>query len=298
MPERTENDYRLASQDFRRARLAANLQRILARLRGESDQLLSFNEVVKKLHAVQIHPGGLREIPIDAIVGSVGRYADFTRTFLPKRDSDHDRWAKVMAATNSLAGLPPINVYQIGSSYFVKDGNHRVSVARQLGAKSIEAHVTEVQTRIPVPRDANIADLITHSEYVEFLGKTQLHRLRPESDFNLSLPGKYAVLLQQIDAHRHLLEHKEGHQVPYIQAATDWYDTIYKPVADLIHWRGLLQDFPEWTEADLCLWIMEHRDELEKALGWHIEPDEAAEQLVNDFSLRAPETLSRPGNPS
>jgi hypothetical protein len=90
------------------------------------------------------------EIPLDAIAGSVGRYADFTRSFLPRRESAQERWTRVRAAFDRVQDIPPITVFQIGDSYFVLDGNHRVSVARSLGATHIPAHVTVVESRVPL----------------------------------------------------------------------------------------------------------------------------------------------------
>src|SRR5512138_660003 len=119
--------------DFQAARKRASIQEILARLQGKSNQLLSYDEVAEKLKLHARSERGMRNIPLDAIVGSVGRYTDFTRTFLPLRANDQERWARVKAAMEEGAGLPPIEVYKVGEVYFVIDGNHRVSIARQLG---------------------------------------------------------------------------------------------------------------------------------------------------------------------
>ena len=149
MDETTASSYDIAVQDFQRARRSATMQQILARLRGKSDTLLCYNEVRRQLQAGPAVERGLQEIPLNKIVGSVGRYQDFTRAFLPKRDSNKDRWARVKAAITDMKGMPPIEVYQLGAVYFVNDGNHRVSVARQLGSKTISAYVTEIETRVP-----------------------------------------------------------------------------------------------------------------------------------------------------
>ncbi|NIP41417.1 MAG: universal stress protein, partial [Aliifodinibius sp.] len=123
-----------AIQDFQRARRKADLQEIFSRITGKSTELLSYEEVRQKLHLRESGKKELKEIPLDKIVGSVGRYSDFSRNFLPLQDSAKSRWVSVMVETSSLKGLPPIDVYQIGDVYFVLDGNHRVSVARELGA--------------------------------------------------------------------------------------------------------------------------------------------------------------------
>jgi hypothetical protein len=102
--------------------------------------LLSFEDVQHTLRLAQNTYRGLQVIPLEKVVGSVGRYHDFTRTFLPLVESDGPRWQRI-AEMQMDTGLPPIELYKVGDAYFVKDGNHRVSVARQFGATEIEAYV-------------------------------------------------------------------------------------------------------------------------------------------------------------
>src|SRR5690606_41585583 len=127
-----------------RARRRADRRGVVSLLLGPDEGLLAYVDVRRKLRAVESQRREDADIPLDAIVGSVGRYQDFTRSFLPRRDADAGRWAGVQQAMTGLEGLPPIEVYRLGEAFFVKDGNHRVSVARQLGAKQIDAYVTEV----------------------------------------------------------------------------------------------------------------------------------------------------------
>ena len=131
-----------AVDDFYKARRRAQLHDIAAALRGASSRLLSYEDVRTRLQAVESSRRYLADIPLDSIVGSVGRYNDFTRTFLPKNNSAKQRWINVEVQMTGLEGLPPIDVYQLGDVYFVKDGNHRVSVARQLAFAYIQAYVT------------------------------------------------------------------------------------------------------------------------------------------------------------
>ncbi|MCC7128963.1 MAG: universal stress protein, partial [Anaerolineae bacterium] len=115
MARKSSRNYVEAVEDFRRARNQASLQGLLSRLTGESNQLLSYNKV-RELLKVQggLERRGVQDIPLDAIVGSVGRYTDFTRDFLPRHDVQQDRWARIHLAASGLAGLPPIDVYKIG----------------------------------------------------------------------------------------------------------------------------------------------------------------------------------------
>ncbi len=128
-------DYHLAVQDFHSAHLRGKLQGVLARITGKSNELLSYEEIADKLKLQGRSDKGIQMIPVDAIIGSVGRYTDFTRTFLPRRVEDQQRWANVKAAALDPVGrrLQPIEVYKVSEVYFVLDGNHRVSIARQEG---------------------------------------------------------------------------------------------------------------------------------------------------------------------
>ncbi len=292
-PSRLESTQ--AVRDFRVARQRASLQRVMARLTGRPAELLSFDQVRETLRGTSTLPRGLQEIPVDAIVGSVGRYADFTRSFLPLSDSQGDRWARVKAIAEGQAGLPPIEVYKIGDVYFVRDGHHRVSVAREVGAKSIEAYVTEVEVKIPLSPDASPEDLILKAEYASFLARTRLDVIRPTADLSLTEAGKYPLLEEHIAVHRHFMGLELQREVPPAEAVGHWYDQVYLPVVSVIRAQGLLRDFPGRTEADLYLWVMEHRAELEASLGWTIDPDQAAAHLAAEHSPRAGRVAERLG---
>src|SRR5512134_2276287 len=133
-------NFQSALHDFQSAHLRAKLQGVLARITGRSNELLSYEEVASKLKLQGRSDKGIQSILVDAIIGSVGRYTDFTRTFLPRHAQDQQRWANVKAMTFDLVGLPPVEVYKVSEVYFVLDGNHRVSIARQEGWKEIQAH--------------------------------------------------------------------------------------------------------------------------------------------------------------
>jgi nucleotide-binding universal stress UspA family protein len=273
------------------------MEALMARLTGRSIDLLLFDEVRHKLQTTRIAERGLQDIPLAAIVGTVGRYADFTRTFLPRTNTDVERWSNVKIVTESAqsGGLPPIEVYQMGEAYFVRDGHHRVSVARQLGADSISAYVTEVHTRVPLSPEDRPEALIWKAEYADFLSVTRLDELRPGADLSVSEPGQYARLAEHIELHGYVLEAERGPDAPYEAAVTDWYDNAYRPVVELIRERGMLRDFPGRTETDLYLWIVEHREELRHELGWNVKPESVIGALAENFSPRPNRQLARWG---
>jgi nucleotide-binding universal stress UspA family protein len=265
-----------AMEDFHRARRQAVMEKILASLSGRSVDLLSYDDVLKKLKEQGRSSRGLRDIPLGAIVGSVGRYNDFSRTFLPRSDQDVHRWTRVQMAMNDLAGVPPIEVYQIGDAYFVLDGNHRVSVARQMGATHIQAYVTEIKTKVPLTPDVTPDELILMAEYADFLTETGIDELRPGCDLTVTVPGQYRVLKEHIDVHRYFMGLEQKRDIPYSEAVAHWYDTVYMPVVSVIRERGILRDFPGRTETDLYVWVMEHRAALQEEMGWTMIPYAAA----------------------
>ncbi len=288
-----EDHYRLrAAQDFRSARTKAALEQTLARLRGRPAGLLSFEDVRQQLRLAHSTPRGLQEVALDAIVGSVGRYTDFTRSFLPLHDSDQTRWAGVRAASESM-GLPPVELYRIGDAYFVLDGNHRISVARELGAKSIQAYVLDIPTRVPFSANDNPDDLICKARYVEFLERTSLDHLRPGANLLMTVPGQYRVLDEHIDVHRYFLGMDSQAAVSLEDAVASWYDTVYRPVVEVIRSQSLLQSLPDRTETDLYVWLAEHRATLEAALEWSMDTQEVAADLAGKFGVRSAQVLTR-----
>ena len=278
-------NFQSAVEDFQNARQRASIQEVVARVTGRSNQLLSYDDVAKKLRLQQRTERGIHNIPLDAIVGSVGRYTDFTRTFLPLQDSDRERWVSVKAAMRGDAGLPAIEVYKVGEVYFVLDGNHRVSIARQEGLKSIEAHVVEFKTDVKLKPETNLDDLIVKAEYVEFIEKTDLANARPNVDLSVTIPGQYEKLLEQIDVCKYIDEDEKKMSISLQAAAADWYDTLYIPLAEAIRDRELLQWFPGRTITDLYIWISENRAALEKELGWELRSDAAATDLILKRSI-------------
>lgn len=286
--------YRSALEDFRSARQRAALEQILARLSGRSNELLSYEEVARKLHLGARADRGVQQIPVAAIVGSVGRYTDFTRSFLPRESTDERRWASVKAAARE-SGMPPIEVYKVGEVYFVLDGNHRVSIARQEKMETIDAHVIEVRTPIPLTPDIQPDDLIIKAEYAEFLEQTRAAELLPGVDLSLTAPGQYARLKEHIDVHRYFMGLDLKRDVSLDEAVLDWYETVYRPIVEAIRTHGLLRWFPDRTETDLYLWVSEHRHELQERLGWQISPAAAVADLAVRENRRAGEAQGQPG---
>jgi hypothetical protein len=276
-------------EKWNQARRKAFLSRLTNTLglSRRTPSLLSFEEVQEKLRLNQNAYRGLQEVPLDQIVGSVGRYNDFTRTFLPLIEGDSWRWRRV-ADLQMEGGLPPIELYRVGDAYFVKDGNHRVSVARQFGAKTIESYVWEYETPVGgLSATADVDDLIVKAEYRAFLDRTRLDVKRPEQKIILTEPGRYPELELEIELYRQNLEQIDGEPRGYVDAATAWYDMVYTLAVDVIRESGVLELFPGRTESDLYVWVTRHRRELSDRYGENVSLRDAVAQIA--------ETQHRPG---
>lgn len=252
-----------ASKRYQSARRKVFFDSLFSLVRGRAPELLSFDSVQMALQAwQQVEKRQPEMIPLDKIVGSVGRYRDFTREFLPRESISEARWQAVDAAMHSQTGLPPIEVYQIGDAYFVKDGNHRVSVARANGLKDIEAYVTTVDTPVTIDASTRPQDLMLKASQADFLRRTHLEELRPGADVEVTEVGSYYELLQHIEVHRYYLGLEQQREIAWEDAVASWYDQVYLPVAAAIWASTILERFPGRTAADLYLWVCRHREDL------------------------------------
>lgn len=277
----------ISQEDFSRARRQARVAQFLSLLNRTSNDLLPLSEVQHRLNAYRQRYLGYQVVPLDRIVGSESRYGDFDRRFMPKADHIKDRWLRIDRAHHASVTLPPVELYKIGDVYFVKDGNHRVSVARQLGQDEIEAYVTELDVQVPLSSDISTRDLLILEEYNDFLDWTQLNRLRPDQRILFSTPGGYLDLVHHINVHRYYLGLAEGRAISREEAVTRWYDEIYMPVVKVIREQDVLRHFPGRTEADLYRWIMDHRWYMrERNAGTDPGPQAATSDYVTLFGRK------------
>ena len=256
---------KMTESDFENARRKAFWRRVLSWIMGERNDLLPFDEVREKLPFRGQHYVGLRQVPIDLIVGSSGRYRDFDRAFLPIQTRTRNRWLSIDQAHYQEIILPPVELYKMGDIYFVKDGNHRVSVARERGQEFIDAIVTEIVVPFSLTPDTDIAELVLQSERLEFFAVTKLDQLRPDNQIRASREGEYKELLEHIEVHRWYLGEQKGSEPTHEEAVLSWYDTVYLPVVEVLRENNLLQDYRHLTETDLYLWIIKYLYYLKQA---------------------------------
>lgn len=249
----------LAHVDFDRARRRAFLNELSSIFSRKPNLLLSFDEVQRILPIKGQYHKGFQQVPISQIIGSVGRYNDFDRAFLPTQSFTRPRWESVDVAHLSDVELPPVQLYKVDTVYFVKDGNHRVSVAKERGVEFIDAEVIDCPTTVPVTNITDTQDLLRLAEYARFLEQTKLDKLCKNAFIKFTSLGRYDVLLEHISAHRWYMGIDQDRPISWEEAVVDWYDNIYVPLVKIIHENDMLRDFPGRTAGDLYLWIMDHR---------------------------------------
>ena len=267
--------------DFARARSKAFLNDILGFLSRRPKRLLSYDQVKEKLRIGGAIYRGIRTVEIARIVGSVNRYVDFDHAFLPLNNRLATRWQNIDRAFYEDVSLPPVVLYKVGEVYFVVDGHHRVSVARQQGQEFIEAEVRECHVKVPVEPDLRPEDLEILGARVEFLERTGLDRLRPDVVVEVTIPDGYSRILEHIAVHGYFMGLDEKRDISEAEAVTHWFDTVYLPIVEVIRGRGILKEFPGRTEGDLYIWILDHQHYLFDQ-GQELSPPEvAAEQYLD-----------------
>jgi nucleotide-binding universal stress UspA family protein len=281
-----------AIDDFQLARRRGTLQDLVGRILGRSQRLLAFEEIRELVGEEGLLSRGLQEIQLDAIVGSVDRYQDFTRSFLPKQVSQSERWARIRLLAET-SGFPPIEVYQVGEVYFVLDGHHRVSVAREMGSKSIQAYVSEVPSKVAFSPEDDADELLVKAEEIRFMKDTQLDQTRPDIGLHLTSAAGYRVLREHIASHQVYMGMVQKKEVSVQAAAVNWMDTVYITAVAAIRRNRLTREFRGRTEGDLYLWIITHKSALAEELGWELETEEAAQDLRDRFSRRLPQLWKR-----
>ncbi|MFN2195182.1 MAG: hypothetical protein ACK2UW_03565 [Anaerolineales bacterium] len=278
---------KLANEDFDRALFKAFWRKIRNWFTGESNELMAYDEVKGRIPIRGQHDVGLVQVDVDQIVGSVGRYRDFDRAFLPTQTHTRNRWINIDKAHYQDIILPPVELFKIGELYFVKDGNHRISVARERGQKFVDAYVTEVAVPGPVYSEKDLDHLVLVEEQNEFFAATHLDVLKPGVNFLTALTGQYPKLLEHIAAHRWYLGEKRGAEVPYEEAVLSWFENVYLPVIDLIRTHELHRSFPNYAELDLYLWIIDYQWHVRKAAS--IGEDAADEEIIEQMISEQPE---------
>lgn len=254
--------------------------------------MLPFESVREYLYQKNPFYEGIVEVPVNQVVGSVGRNKDFTRHFLPLDDSIKERWVGIDSLART-KGWPPIELYQVGDVYFVLDGNHRLSVARQLKMKTIEAHVWNFPDSIHIDPNDSVDNILIRLEEQRFMERTGLNERFPEHNIQFTTPHRYHELMSQIFDLQRVLSEIDEEEMAFHDAVDAWYEIIYLPTVQIIRESTLLDEFPGRTEADLFVWLSRHQEGLRQEYGDYERLDQLAEMLAKIYRERGISKLTR-----
>lgn len=245
----------------------------------DADQLQSFGDRQESEQAYDSVDRGTSMVPLDRIVGSVGRYRDFDSQFNPIRDqSGDDRQQAIVKRMREGKTLPPVSLYQIKDDFFILDGHHRVTAAKELGHTHINACILEL---LP---SADTLENRLYIEKTEFRDKAGLPKTIDLTEF-----GQFAHLEWQIREHQIWLSEKQQQEISYKKAAADWYRTIYRPLATIIRNSGLVKSFKNRTVDDLYLYISLHQWEKGKERKYGIGVDKLIPKDMEEFRAKMAE---------
>ena len=273
-------------EDFAKARNKAFFNEIQHLLSPEEASLISLNDVKQLIRPINETYLGMKVIPIDKIIGSEGRYKDFDNNFFPKSSHLRNRWEHVDEAAIKEINLPPIKVYEIAGLYFVRDGNHRVSVAKARGTEFIDAEVVTLQSEIKLKKPDNINDIVKQIINYEkrlFYAETSFGDITDFWCLDFSRAGRYDVIYNHILTHKYFLNQKQKDEVSMEDAIISWFTKVYIPIISTIQKKKILKKFPKRTYSDLYVWIVRYWDDLKHKFGNNEIPIDIA---VEDFTKK------------
>jgi DNA-binding Lrp family transcriptional regulator len=241
-------------------------------IRSKAEEIKSFRDNLEADEAFNTRDLGTRAVRLEKIVGSVGRYHDFDSTFRLKDHLPHERLESVKKMMREGKPLPPVELYQFKDEYYVLDGHHRVSAAKEFGYEDIEARIVQV-----IPGDDTLENML-YRERGDFNERAKLPEL-----IELTEVGRYVQLERQILKHRSFLDHERGSPVSFQDAVLDWYKTIYLPLVAAIRKGNLIESFPNRTLADLYVYISWHQWEKGSTRKYGIGIDQSIPKDMEAF---------------
>lgn len=281
----------VASEDFHRARQKESLSRLFHFFNPGREELFSLQEIKTIVKPKGETYVGMRAIPVDLIVGSEGRYHDFNQAFLPKHDRMRDRWMNVDKAHLQDLNLPPIRLYEIGGVYFVRDGNHRVSVARHQGVSMIDAEVISLNSEIRLApgmsRDEVVSAVIAYEKAL-FYEETYFGIITDDDDLDFTTLGQYDVIYNHILVHKYYMNQGIKEEIGLGRAVGSWYEKVYHPIVDTIVSEKLLSRFPGRTPSDLYVYIVRYWDDLKRSRGNAFRAKDAVRIYAEEYGLKGP----------
>lgn len=268
MPRETGFPAADAADDFLRARRRQMVRRLSRGFGGDVDVILPFDEVIAELGRIGEREVGLEVVPLEDIVGTVGRGREFDRDFRPTSSQVRGRWERLATAMRRGEPVPPVSLYRVGDVYFVRDGHHRVSVSRALGRRDIDAHVVEVQTRVGPGRSLRLADLPLKGHERLFRERVPLGHERA-ARVALSDPWRFGDLAESVEAWGYRAGQDRGVLMDRETAARAWFDEEFVPVVEMLREAGLAARGE--TDADAYARLGGLRYRLWRTMDWNEE---------------------------
>ncbi|MBQ9494653.1 MAG: transcriptional regulator [Treponema sp.] len=264
-------------EDFYKAHNKALFNEIQHFLNPQEASLISFSEIKSLLNPKNETYIGIQTIPISKIVGSEGRYRDFDNRFFPKSAFLRERWRHVDEASYECITLPPIKVYELGGLYFVRDGNHRVSVAKARGVEYIDAEIISLQSEIRLKPAYTLKSMRKEIIFYEkrlFYAETNFGDITDFWGLDFSSTGQYDIIYNHILTHKYFINKNKTEEIAMENAIQSWYGDVYVPIIHVIERQRVMRHFRHNTKSDLYVWIITYWDELKKKFG-DIQLDDA-----------------------
>ncbi len=266
-------------EDFAKARNKALINEIEHLLKPEEATLISFTDIKKLLKPKNEVYKGMQIVPIKLIVGSEGRYHDFDNHFFPKSRFLKTRWEHIDMAHIKDVTLPPISLYELGGLYFVRDGNHRVSVAISRGVENIDADVVSLQSEIKLKpgstKEEMVKQVINYEKRV-FYAETNFGDITDFWSLDFSTPGQYDLIYNHILIHKYYINMDKDYEIPFEDAVMSWYTNVYLPIIQAIKSHKIMKLLKNRTKSDLYIYLIKYWDELKQKFGNDYSLDEAA----------------------
>jgi hypothetical protein len=261
------------------------------RLRNSCGALLELDDVRSRLGLVEQSYSGVRPIPLENIVGTVGRGRDFDRCFNPLQPRLRSRLRRVEQVFKDGA-FPPIDAYQVDDAYFVVDGHHRVAAARRQKMASIDATVTLVHTPYRVDREVDMDRIVLTDYERRFLIKSGLKEARPEARIPLSSADGYSELLEAVKAYGFDLMEKSQQVLSRSYVAGSWFDCVYLPTIHFSKEEQLCELLPSCTLGDLFLAVhRQHRAAFDTECAAAEAAIRRAVSEQHDEALKRPQSI-------
>ena len=277
-----------SEEDFNKAHTKAFINEIQHLLSPEEANLISLTDVKQMIKSNAETYIGMKVIPIEKIVGSEGRYKDFDNRFFPKSTHLKNRWQHVDEAALNDITLPPIKVYEIAGLYFVRDGNHRVSVAKTRGTEFIDAEVVSLQSEIKLRKADSLKEIqkqIINYEKRVFYSETGFGDITDYWCLDFSSPGRYDVIYNHILTHKYYINQGRTEEVSMEEAVKSWFYNVYFPLVSIIREKFILRAFPGRTLGDLYVWTVRYWDDLKKKFGDDISMDKAVTDFTKHYKI-------------